>query len=68
MTNEELFNKWNKKQQQADAKWRDCHMQQKLSIDSGAKAFFRREVLKWQRESQLIGQFMQDAGLIQADD
>ena len=68
MINQELFDKWNKKQKAADKKWLSAFMQYKLSTHKEQKRELQKGYLKWQRESQMIGQFMQDANLIQSDE
>ena len=68
MNREELFSKWNKKQKAADAAHQSAFMQYKLSTHKEQKRELKSGYLKWRRESQLIGQFMQDANLIQSDE
>lgn len=67
MNTKELFDKWNKKQKAADKTWNSLHMQYKLSTNKEQKRELQHGYLKFKRESQIIGQFMQDANLIQSD-
>jgi len=68
MNKEDLFSKWNKKQKAADLSWQSIFMQYKLSTHKEQKRELKAGYLKWRRESQIIGQFMQDANLIQVDE
>jgi len=65
--NSKLYDKWNKKQQSADQKSRTIHMQYKLETNKHAKREYQLGYLKFRREAQMIGQFMEDANLIQGD-
>ena len=68
MTRVELFDKYNNKQKRADKAAAAAHLGYKTSTNKDTKREFKSNYLKWTSVSQVIGNFLLDANLIESDE